>query len=396
MPTGFRSSGRASSPSPGRFDQTALDTYRRMLEGLHAAGIEPLVTLHHFTSPAWLADRGGWANPDVVPRLADYADRVGAQPGRSGALVGHDQRAEHPRAQGVPRRQLAAASAGGPARLPAADAPRRARPRAGAPGAQGAPARRAWPAWRSRSGRCSRCAGGARSIRLMARRRRLGVAGPGARPHAADARLDRRQLLQPHAGRLALAATRRPSGARRTDFGWEIYPTGLYDVLRRVGRYGKPVVITENGIADADDDQRPAYIVAHLRQAQRAIADGVDLRGYMHWSLLDNFEWAEGYAQASAWPPATACCVPAPACTARSPARTNYLRQAASVLLEVPVGRDRRAAGGLHVVTDQVIGLVCAEALQYGAAGRGVCEGRILGYQLAFLAGGWVTDCVSM
>jgi beta-glucosidase len=68
-------------------------------------------------------------------------------------------------------------------------------------------------------------------------------------------------------------------------------------VLRRVGQFGKPVVITENGISDADDDQRPGYIVAHLRQAHRAIADGVDLRGYMHWSLLDNFEWAEGYDQ---------------------------------------------------------------------------------------------------
>src|SRR5439155_2194982 len=84
---------------------------------------------------------------------------------------------------------------------------------------------------------------------------------------------------------------------QRTDFGWEIYPQGLYDVLRRVGQFGKPVAITENGIADADDDQRPGYIVAHLRQAHRAIADGVDLRGYMHWSLLDNFEWAEGYEQ---------------------------------------------------------------------------------------------------
>jgi beta-glucosidase len=87
------------------------------------------------------------------------------------------------------------------------------------------------------------------------------------------------------------------NSGERTDFGWEIYPEGLYSVLRRVGRLGKPVVVTENGIADADDDQRPAYIVAHVRQMHRAIQDGVDLRGYMHWSLLDNFEWAEGYEQ---------------------------------------------------------------------------------------------------
>jgi beta-glucosidase/6-phospho-beta-glucosidase/beta-galactosidase len=91
-------------------------------------------------------------------------------------------------------------------------------------------------------------------------------------------------------------ATERASG-QRTDFGWEIYPEGLYSVLRRVGRTGKPIVITENGIADADDDQRPAYLVSHLQQMHRAIQDGVDLRGYMHWSLLDNFEWAEGYEQ---------------------------------------------------------------------------------------------------
>ena len=83
----------------------------------------------------------------------------------------------------------------------------------------------------------------------------------------------------------------------KTEYGWEIYPKGLYRVLKRVGRLGKPVIVTENGIADADDDQRARYLVAHLRQAHRAIADGVDLRGYIHWSLLDNFEWAEGFTK---------------------------------------------------------------------------------------------------
>ncbi len=57
------------------------------------------------------------------------------------------------------------------------------------------------------------------------------------------------------------------------------------------------MVITENGISDADDDQRADYIVAHLREVHRAIQAGVDVRGYMHWTLLDNFEWAEGFEQ---------------------------------------------------------------------------------------------------
>src|SRR5437016_11901721 len=66
----------------------------------------------------------------------------------------------------------------------------------------------------------------------------------------------------------------------KTEYGWEIYPKGLYRVLKRVGRLGKPVIVTENGIADADDDQRARYLVAHLRQAHRAMQEGVDLRGY--------------------------------------------------------------------------------------------------------------------
>ncbi|MFN8543145.1 MAG: family 1 glycosylhydrolase [Candidatus Binatia bacterium] len=81
-----------------------------------------------------------------------------------------------------------------------------------------------------------------------------------------------------------------------TEFGWEIYPTGLREVLATAGGYGLPVYVTENGIADADDDQRAAYLVQHLAVLERAIADGVaDVRGYYHWSLVDNFEWSSGY-----------------------------------------------------------------------------------------------------
>lgn len=60
--------------------------------------------------------------------------------------------------------------------------------------------------------------------------------------------------------------------------------------------FGLPVYVTENGIADADDDQRPAYLTDHLRQLQLAIReDAADVRGYFHWSLMDNFEWVYGY-----------------------------------------------------------------------------------------------------
>jgi beta-glucosidase/6-phospho-beta-glucosidase/beta-galactosidase len=81
-----------------------------------------------------------------------------------------------------------------------------------------------------------------------------------------------------------------------SDFGWEIYPAGLREVLTFVGTLGVPVYVTENGTADAADSRRPEYIVDHLTTLHGVIEDGVaDVRGYFHWSLTDNFEWSAGY-----------------------------------------------------------------------------------------------------
>lgn len=80
-----------------------------------------------------------------------------------------------------------------------------------------------------------------------------------------------------------------------SDVGWEIWPEGLRAVLTTAAGYGLPVYVTENGMADADDDQRRGYLVAHLRVVESAIANGLDVRGYFHWSLVDNFEWALGF-----------------------------------------------------------------------------------------------------
>ena len=80
-----------------------------------------------------------------------------------------------------------------------------------------------------------------------------------------------------------------------TDFGWEIDPSGLRNVVNEAASYGKPVYVTENGIDDPEDDQRPAYLTGYLRSLREAMAAGADVRGYFHWSLVDNYEWAEGY-----------------------------------------------------------------------------------------------------
>ncbi len=82
-----------------------------------------------------------------------------------------------------------------------------------------------------------------------------------------------------------------------SDMGWELHPESMYHVLMDLKRFGKPIYITENGLADSTDAKRPWFIVETLKRVHRAIEDGADVRGYLHWSLMDNFEWAEGF-----WP----------------------------------------------------------------------------------------------
>ena len=81
-----------------------------------------------------------------------------------------------------------------------------------------------------------------------------------------------------------------------SDLGWEIYPEGIFHVLMNLKKYKKPIYITENGIAAENDSKRTRYIISHLIEIYHAIQSGVDVRGYYYWSLLDNFEWHEGFA----------------------------------------------------------------------------------------------------
>ena len=96
--------------------------------------------------------------------------------------------------------------------------------------------------------------------------------------------------------RYRLAPTLPPCPTECTDFGAEIYPRGFRTVLREAGTYRLPVYVTENGLADADDDMRAKYLVDHLRVLRGAMRAGLArVKGYFAWSLMDNFEWAAGY-----------------------------------------------------------------------------------------------------
>jgi beta-glucosidase len=81
----------------------------------------------------------------------------------------------------------------------------------------------------------------------------------------------------------------------RSDLGWPIYPPGIYEALISLKKYRLPIYITENGVADAQDKYREKFILNHLQWVHQAIKEGVDVRGYLHWTLMDNYEWAFGF-----------------------------------------------------------------------------------------------------
>jgi beta-glucosidase len=104
-----------------------------------------------------------------------------------------------------------------------------------------------------------------------------------------------RDYVRQYLGEPALSRQYVPRGRERNDLGWELYPEGLYLFLMRYAELGLPLIVTENGMADTTGERRPYFLQSHLYAVEQALARGADVRGYFHWSLLDNFEWAEGY-----------------------------------------------------------------------------------------------------
>jgi beta-glucosidase len=292
------------APRAGEIDHAALDEYRKMLGGLRDAGIEAMVTLHHFTLPTWLADRGGLLADGFAGRLARFAKivvdalgdlcRLWVTINEPNVLAAHayllgvwPPARKNPRLAWRAQRSL----------LHAHDAAYRALKDARGDAVQVGvahhlraiePERPSLRRDRAAAALFARVFNDAFARAVIERRTQdfLGI------------NYYSRDLVRFSPGHAAGLFVSRsvPAGADVSDLGWEIYPQGLGQVVRAwAKRSGLPVYITENGIADARDTKRAAFIRSHLAELARAIADGVDVRGYLHWSLLDNFEWAEGY-----------------------------------------------------------------------------------------------------
>jgi beta-glucosidase len=322
----------------GAVNQKGLDFYRRLVDRLGEQGILPMATLFHWDLPAALEDRGGWLNRDIAGWFADYAsvmvkalgDRVGLWATLNepwvvtdggylhGVLApGHRSPFEAPiashnllRAHGAGIGSIRAAGGKQPGlvvnlepKYPASELP-----------ADLAATRRA-EAYMNRQY--------LDPVFLGAYPEELAEIYGQAWPAfpSADFDLIRTPMDWLGINYYTRAVTRddptdwpvRASRVRQpqhtyTAMDWEVYPQALTDVLLWVRqRYGSmPIYITENGAAfsdppfadgTVDDPLRVQYYRDHLLAAHRAMTQGVDLRGYFAWSLLDNFEWSAGYAK---------------------------------------------------------------------------------------------------
>jgi beta-glucosidase len=104
-----------------------------------------------------------------------------------------------------------------------------------------------------------------------------------------------RDIVRADLGSASLSQLTYRPGRPTNDQGWDLYPDGLYILLKRYGAYGWPIVITENGLSDREGTKRSLFLEQHLAALEQAVVEGVDVRGYFHWSLLDNFEWSDGF-----------------------------------------------------------------------------------------------------
>ncbi len=307
-------------PSQGEWDEEALLRYREMLQGLLKRGIEPMVTLHHFTNPLWLAEQGGWENEQVVTWFERYVRKVVSALGdltdiwctinEPAVMIGQ--------AYGLGafppgKKDLNAALRVGinvvRAHAAAYHAIHELLPTARVGLAKHMMVWTPWRPWLPNDRLAARLLEHIfNQLPLMMMTEGV-MRVPGRRsillPEAANS-LDwlgvnyyqrYRIRFSPLQRAVLPMEPRTKPGVLKGPGPWgEIHPQGIFVTLRKLWRrYRLPMVVTENGIPDATDTHRPAFIVSHLNQIWQAMADRIPVWGYYFWSLVDNFEWTEGY-----------------------------------------------------------------------------------------------------
>ena len=278
-------------PKEGKFDKDEIEHYRKVIAALKRRGIEPFVTLWHWSLPLWLRDKGGWEHHKTPHYFSRYAVKMIDELGKDAhywitlnepvfyVFDSYLRGVRPPQKKNIftyfkVMHNLA------------------------------------------RGHKLS-----ANAIQIISSSARVGVAKDNIYLEAYKNRFVNRLLkrvvdwwwnfyflnnVRKHIDFIGLNnyfhnrinyGFNRNDKENVSDLGWEIYPEAIYYTLQDLKRYKKPIFITENGLADAGDNKRAKYMREVLWNVYRAIRGGVDVRGYFYWSLLDNFEWDKGF-----WP----------------------------------------------------------------------------------------------
>lgn len=300
-------------PARGKFDAREIEHYRDVLETLIDNQITPMVTLHHFTNPLWLQKMGGWENPEIIALFENYTIRIADE---LGDLIQFWNTINEP---------MVVALLGYLLGLHPPNKQDRAIYLKVAVNLLKSHAKSYHAIHRTIKG---------------SRRPQVGIvknltAYEPFDPKSplditASAKYDEEfnwwflngisnGIVAPPFGNEEvlpyLKKTRDfiginyynrflikegdpnpiPGPGEKNDMGWEIYPEGFYNLLIAVKKYQVPIYITENGISTTQDERRCRFLLQHLEAIHRAINQSVDVRGYLHWALMDNFEWQHGF-----------------------------------------------------------------------------------------------------
>ncbi len=285
-------------PEEGKYDNQAIEHYQKQIQILRKNNIEPFITLWHWTNPLWIAKLGGWENKETIRHFLKYVEKVldwlgtdvkywltlnepetyvglgyvaGIFPPQVISLfrannVFKNLMEAHRQAYRLIKTKLKNQAQVGLTHYFIYQTPYK---------------NNLLNRW---------------LVKLLdyIRRQRFLKASEDYQDFIGFQYYHHDRIKFKLGGRFLIAEAKNEN-KEVTDMGWEIYPEGIYHLLKYVKKYNLPVYITENGIADEDDDQRGKFIINHLRYIHQAISEGVDVRGYFYWSLIDNFEWQHGY-----------------------------------------------------------------------------------------------------
>lgn len=275
-------------PEEAEFSRAQLEHYRRMLEACHRNQLLPVVTFHHFTSPRWVAAKGGWEQARTADSFVRYCETAAAHLGdlldivctvnepNVVAFQGYESAMFPPGVRDAAARDRANATL--------AEAHRRARDAIKGQADVSVGLTLAMSEYAAVDGGTQRL----EQIRSRSEDVFLDAA-------AADDFIGVQTYTRLRIG--PDGEVDPEEGVETTLMGWEYRPEALEATIPRAhaATGGTPVVVTENGIATEDDERRIAFIARALDGVRACLDDGIDVRGYFYWSALDNFEWARGY-----------------------------------------------------------------------------------------------------